>query len=120
MTRVCQIISFAFLVFLASCASDKELYQGKLEHLLGIKIVEEYSVLESSSNSAIGDYTETFMIQFEPHKFDQLEQRLNLNTFEKSLDEAFLYLNEEDEKGNKVSVVINLKKHTIKYTLADI
>ena len=118
--KVKRFFVYSTLVLLSACNLDNEIYESRMEEVLGIEINEEYTVLEKSSSSAMGDYTETFLIQFDQAEFDRIIGRLKLDQFEKSLDQKFVYLNKENVKGDKKSIVINLKSRTIKYTLADI
>jgi hypothetical protein len=120
MVYLCRVLSFLLFVFLVGCSNDDDIYKSRIEKVLGIEIKEEYTVLEKSSDSAVGDYTETFLIQFNEPDFNRIISRLNMRQLETSLDKKFLYLNDRNLKGDKLAIVISLKNQTIKYTLADI
>lgn len=120
MMQNCKSPIFLLLLLFVGCSNDDEIYESRIENVLGIEIKEDYIVLEKSSDSAVGDFTETFLIQFNEADFSQIMSRLNTIRLKKSSDKNFLYLNEENQKGDKLSIVIDLKNRTIKYSFADI
>lgn len=108
------------LFLLLGCDIDSEVYISRLEKVIGVQINEQYTVLEKSSSNAVGDFTEVFHIQFNQPDFEQIMRRLDIDKFEESNDQNFLYINKESFNGDKISVIVSLKDQTIKYTYADI
>lgn len=114
-----KLLLFAFLSLLLGCRQDDKNFIYKIEDILEVQIKGDYTVLENSSSFGIGDYTETFLIQFKKEDFNIFLEQLRNVKMDSSDDKKFLSFSTSNSKGDYIFILIGLENRTIQYSLAD-
>jgi len=107
-------------LWLWSCQNAEERHFDHIEDILGFSVPKNFKSTEKTSDSSVGDYTETFIVEYHDYEFSQIIGKLDLEQFQESEDQNFYYFNTKNAGGDKISLIIDLRKKRIKYTLADI
>lgn len=110
-----KYIIFAFLII--RCSPNQKVDIDKVEKAIGTELNYNYKIVNYDYDVGIGNSLEIFEIKFVKSDFEDLLSRIDLNAFEKYQNNYYKFI----EYGeSRVSLVINIKKETIKYSNHDL
>lgn len=113
-----KYLSFIILVLLLSCnnRNDYNYCQSTIEKSLGIRIEDNYTVLERNTYFAIGDYNERFKLKLSAKDFHTAIKSVDSKELKKAQKMELYYYNITDNDGEFISFIFDPEKHTIQYS----
>ena len=93
-------------------ATNKNDMKNKIETTLAIDIPDEFNIKENNSTFAIGEYAETFELEFDDNDFDRVETELEGKYHFEKLDHV-CHLALEPDAGTIITVDLLEKENLL-------
>jgi len=109
-----NLIILIGLTMLLSCNTEsKHEYCKKIiENSLSIPIPNQFKLINYNSDFSIGDYSEQFELKFSKKIFMQILNSVNTEKY----DNNIYFCNIKDDENERITIIFNVSKNTIKYT----
>jgi hypothetical protein len=114
-----KYISFISLVLLFLSCNNNNYYnycQSTIEKSLGIRVEDDFTVVESDSYFAIGDYNERFKLKLSAKDFHTAIKSVDSKELKKAQAMELYYYNINNNDGELISFIFDPQKHTIQYS----
>ncbi len=110
----------SIVILLLSCNNNVKDYkycQSVLENTMKIKISDEFSLIEQSTDFAIGDYNERFKLKLSKNDFDLILQSVDSSELKKAINANLYYFNIHNHEGEFISIIFDPIEHTVQYSM---
>lgn len=108
------------LIILFSCNNNVKDYkycQSTLEKIMKINISDEFTLIEHSTDFAIGDYNERFKLKLSEKDFDIVLNSVDSSELKKAINTNLYYFNINNPKGEFISITFDPAEYTVQYSL---
>jgi hypothetical protein len=110
----------SLIILLFSCnnnAKDYYHYQSTLEKTIGIKISDDFTLIEYNSDFAIGDYNERFKLKLSEKDFSIVLNSIDSSELKKIINMNLYYFNINNTKGEFISIIFDPTEYTVQYSM---
>jgi len=118
---VILIMMFYILIF-SSCQEkiNKKYCQKTIEKELNIRINDNFEIINSNTESAIGDYIESFTLKFQEKEYKQLFTQIDTSVLENYKNNSISEFHKSVGNSETINITFHHKTYIIAYVYADL